>query len=438
MVLRIGLVTAEFHGLFKNGGIGTANTGLATTLAAAGCEVTVAYVDPDAAATLDKNEAFLAQRAVWRERGIFLDFVPRWPRLKATAEDFCWSFSVLEYLKARRFDVVLFNECGGHGYYALLAKSAGVFPDAPRMIVVTHGASDWARDLNGQLPVNYRAAALAFFEQRSVELADVVVSPSDYLVGWMRAQGWRLPARTQTLQNVLPETPSTAAAPAAGIDEIVFFGRLEARKGVEIFCDAIAELDRAGKLGDKAVTFLGKFSRVGSVHSGVFLIERSKGWSVAPRLRVDLGQTEALEYLSRPGVLAVMPSLAENSPCVVAECLIAGIPFVATDSGGTAELISPPDRDFCLAAPQAGAIAARDRAAAGTRPPSGAAGAAAERDAGALARAGRACRDAGAVRRRPRARASPSACPSPPAPRSRRRLWPRCEARPRPTSKSSS
>ena len=359
MSLRICLVTSEFHGLFKNGGIGTANTGLAMMLAQAGNEVTVAYVDPAAWATLGQNEAFLAQRAHWRERGIFLDFMARWPRLKATVDDFCWAVSVLEYLRARRFDVVLFNECGGQGYFALLAKRAGVFPEAPRMIVVTHGASDWARELNAQLPTSYRAAALAFFERRSVELADLVVSPSHYLVGWMRAHGWRLPAEVVTLQNVVPAAGAQSpGSPAAPIDEIVFFGRLESRKGVEIFCDAITELDQAGKLGETRVTFLGKFSRVGDVHSGVFLIERSKDWSVSPRFLVDLGQQEALDYLRRPGVLAVMPSLAENSPCVVVECLIAGVPFVATDSGGTGELVAEPDRGLCLAPPEAGAIAA--------------------------------------------------------------------------------
>ena len=35
---RICLVTVEFHGLFKNGGIGTANTALALALAAEGFE----------------------------------------------------------------------------------------------------------------------------------------------------------------------------------------------------------------------------------------------------------------------------------------------------------------------------------------------------------------------------------------------------------------
>jgi hypothetical protein len=114
--LRICLVTAEFHGLFKNGGIGTANTGLALELAAGGHEVTVAYVDPGAWNVLPLSEAFLAARARWREKGVHLDVVARWSRLKVGVDDFCWSLSVLEFLRPRGFDTVLFNECGGQGY----------------------------------------------------------------------------------------------------------------------------------------------------------------------------------------------------------------------------------------------------------------------------------------------------------------------------------
>src|SRR5580698_10291286 len=45
--LRVCFITTEFHGLFKNGGIGTANTGLALEFALAGFDVTVAFADAD-------------------------------------------------------------------------------------------------------------------------------------------------------------------------------------------------------------------------------------------------------------------------------------------------------------------------------------------------------------------------------------------------------
>ena len=358
--MRVCIVTAEIHGLFKNGGIGTANTGLARELAAAGHEVVVAYVDPGGWATLPTSEVFRLARDRWRDDGVFLDVIPRCARLKANVEDFGWSYSTFDYLRARPFDVVLFNECGGQGYYALLAKRSGAYKDAPRMIVVAHGPSDWARELNAQLPGGYRSVALAFLERRSVELADLLVSPSRYLLEWMDERKWRLPS-CEVLQNIVPAPHVEVGDALQRIDELVFFGRLESRKGIELFCDAVEALDREGRLGDRAVTFLGKFSRVDSVHSGVFLLERTKEWRVAPRFVVNLNQTEAIEYLQQPGALAIIPSLAENSPCVVVECLLAGVPFLASDSGGTAELVANLDRARCLVPPDPAAFATQLR-----------------------------------------------------------------------------
>ena len=360
---RICLVTAEFHGLFKNGGIGTANTGLALTLAEAGHDVTVAYVD---AGLVDYHERVAAAAdtiAAWEKRGVRLEFAPRNPALRAGHEDHvAASFAVLQYLQGRGFDIVFFNECGGQGYYPLLAKRAGLFPDAPRMIVVTHGANAWVLELNQQLYWSLHPVSVDFLERRSVELADDVVSPSRYLVGWMGEKGWRLPASTRVIQNALPVEPAPAAPPAR-VEEVVFFGRLEARKGVDLFLSAYSRLCESRDMSGLKVTFLGKFSRIEGVHSGVHVLERTRAWPVAPTLITELGQEQALKYLSRPGVLAVTPSRAENSPCVVAECLIAGVPIIATDSGGTAELIAEADRARSLCANTPESLAAKIAAA---------------------------------------------------------------------------
>jgi glycosyltransferase involved in cell wall biosynthesis len=360
---RICLVTAEFHGLFKNGGIGTANTGLALELAASGHDVVVAFVDTasteSARATLDIAE--LTRR--YAKLGITLEFVRRHPLLAAGADDMGFSYSVFAYLQANRFDVVFFNECGGQGYFALTAKHTGMFRDPPLMIVVTHGPVEWVHDLNAQLFTNSRAIAMSYLERRSVELADVLISPSRYLVDWMTTRGWKLPPQVHIIQNILPtaeEHPAPAAAKAQ-IREIVFFGRLETRKGLPIFCEAMAMLGAERDLSCISVTFMGKFARVDSLHSGVYILEKTLGWKTAPRIIANFDQIQALEYMSKSGVLAVMPSPAENSPCVVAECILAGIPFLASRGGGTGELIAEEDRERCLFEPTAAAL--RDKIA---------------------------------------------------------------------------
>ena len=48
--------------------------------------------------------------------------------------------------------------------------------------------------------------------------------------------------------------------------------------------------------------------------------------------------------------LAVMPSLIENSSLAVYEALICKVPFIASDSGGTPELVDPADHPYVLCA----------------------------------------------------------------------------------------
>jgi len=71
----------------------------------------------------------------------------------------------------------------------------------------------------------------------------------------------------------------------------------------------------------------------------------------------DLVELLACE-LVQPGTLAVMPSLLDNSPNTVAECIEHGIPFIATATGGIPELVAEADRERVLCPPTADDLAA--------------------------------------------------------------------------------
>jgi glycosyltransferase involved in cell wall biosynthesis len=352
---RVCLITTEFHGLFKNGGIGTANTSLALALANAGFDVTVAFADADENGPRVKEGNFPELQEKYRPLGITLDFVPASPMITKPFDDpRSASYCVYLYLKQHEFDVVYFNDCGGQGYYALLAKRVGVFRNPPRMYVVAHGPQEWVLELNSTPYWDRAPVITAFLERRSAALAGALIAPSQYMIDWMTSKGWAMPADVMVIQNLvrLPESfaPSARVSKSIAITEIVFFGRLEVRKGLELFCDAIDRLSQSVDLADIRITFMGKFAQVAGLHSGMYVAERARRWRSTLRILSRYGQEEALSYLDRPGVLAVIPSLAENSPCVVAECLQLGLPFLATDKGGTRELIVPEDRDLCLVA----------------------------------------------------------------------------------------
>jgi glycosyltransferase involved in cell wall biosynthesis len=362
--LRVCLVTTEFHGLFKNGGIGTANTGLALGLAFAGHEVTVAFADADDKGPRVREGNFSELQDRYRSLGLALDYVPASPDIPNAFDD-CRSASycVYLYLKSRSFDVVYFNDCGGHGYYALLAKHVGTFRGAPRMYVVAHGPHEWVLELNSLRYWNRAPVITSYLEKRCAQLADALISPSQHLVDWMISHEWIMPREVRVFQNIvrLPDSMSAAmrSSKSKDISELVFFGRLEVRKGVELFCDAIDLLVRLSDVSGIRITFMGKFSIVAGLHSGMYVVERARSWPSSLRILSTFDQEEALTYLNRPGVVAIIPSFAENSPCVVAECLQLGVPFIATSGGGTVELVAPGDREFCLIPTDAEALAAR-------------------------------------------------------------------------------
>ena len=98
-------------------------------------------------------------------------------------------------------------------------------------------------------------------ERQCVALADVVLSPSQYMLRWMQSRGWTLPAVCYVQQNIpLPELKTSGRVTIRGegeqrASELVFFGKLEERKGIGLFCDAL-DLRAGRNLRGFSVTFL--------------------------------------------------------------------------------------------------------------------------------------------------------------------------------------
>jgi len=81
------------------------------------------------------------------------------------------------------------------------------------------------------------------------------------------------------------------------------------------------------------------------------------------RFETELEREAALAELRTPGTLAVMPSLLDNAPNTVSECIENGIPFVSTETGGIPELVADDDRARVLCPPTTAGLAAVLRAA---------------------------------------------------------------------------
>ena len=351
---RVCIATPDILGPIKNGGIGTAYYHVARLLAERGHEVVIAYVNRNASST-----RLMAQtRAFYARFGVAFEPVVSSPlSTAATAQVAAPTWTLLDWLRSceKPFDIVHVSDWHGLGYGPLLAKSLGLAFSATHFVVKGSSPTLWAAEGNRQLVSTEHELGWVFVERRSIELADTVICGSAHLLEWMREARYTLPERSFVWPNVFPvpdPSPAAAAERAARdgtrLEEVVFFGRLEPRKGLVLFVDAIDRLVRRGRAPPR-VTFLGSQS---AIMDGVGFIRRStRDWPIKVSMVTEFGAEESVTYLSKSGRLAVIPSLLENASIAVLECLQAGIPFIAAATGGTPELVAPEDHGRALVAP---------------------------------------------------------------------------------------
>ncbi|WP_448192854.1 glycosyltransferase [Azospirillum sp. sgz301742] len=348
--LSVCIVTHEFPGLPGSGGIGTAFAGLTEALSRRGASVTVLVSGllpvPPGFETPEDHDGIRRVRLPDAPAAVHAD-----PFLRL-------SYAVFAWLRDRRFDVVHFADWTGLGFCATAAKRQGLAFADTTLTVGLHGPTRWVRSITGGAFESPDELAADFLERCSAEQADAVVSPSRFMLDWVRATGWVLPADALAIPNLLPGGSPERPAGTHAVTELVFFGRLETRKGVALFCDALDRLASTAPAGLR-VTFLGGSAPVDGEDGAAYVRRRAASWPWKVELIGNRGSREALDYLRGDGRLAVIPSLIENLPCTVAECLVLGLPFIATDVGGTPELVAEADAGRTLVPPDAGRLAER-------------------------------------------------------------------------------
>nr|MCR5813402.1 glycosyltransferase [Desulfovibrio sp.] len=347
--LAICLVTPDLLGPVKNGGIGTACTFLAHALADHGHNVHVLFTQDVAKAS---QTAWIAN---YKKRGIEVSVAQAWAQSQTQRQEIFPNHSPLRIAKTvydwfcenDHFDLVIYMEWQGSAFYALHGKQCGLILQNTTLACVVHSPSLWHSVNNADIPGNPSISCTWHMERYCVEHADAVISPSAYMLDWCQAHGYRMPERLFVQPNLM-EVGDAVNSQKKNLQEAVFFGRLEYRKGLEQFCQALDILAARGHL-PKQVTFLGKCAWLGQEHSAIYIARRAKAWPKCTiRLLVNCDQHEAVSYLCGPGRFAVMPSVADNSPYTVYECLASGIPFLARDVGGVSELIDEDDRKHVL------------------------------------------------------------------------------------------
>jgi glycogen(starch) synthase len=230
-------------------------------------------------------------------------------------------------------DVVQACEWGGEAWAYSLRRGAPLVTRlaTPHVLV---------EELNG-VPAarRRRQAASRWLERSQTRRSDRVISPSAALADEV-GRRWGLDREAIMVVPTGIRPPRVTTAPPAPLDAaryVLYFGRLEVRKGVDVWIDALPEVlrrhpDLLAVLVGEDVGIDGRpFPEVARERCGDDLWPRVR---FLPRLPHD-----ELFAIVAGAALVIMPSRWENMANACLEAMALGRPVVATTGSGFAELI---------------------------------------------------------------------------------------------------
>ena len=372
---RVALVTEELAFGPGSGGIGGAFHELSLAVARAGYAVDLLYLPINQEPQRDRDIA-----DYYSDHGVTVAI----PNI----EQYTWShscyvhrsYAVFRYLSSleRPYDVIHFHDYKGIGFFSLAAKQQRLAFADTSLVVQAHGPTRWTLRANGHPFTHPDQLKIDFLERQSIARADILISPSHFMLEWFRAEGWSVPPpeRVHVLQNICTYVRGLIASRVTGpaprqFDEIVFFGRHEERKGIVQFCDTLDLIQDELCQRRITVSFLGGFGKINGEDSSVYLAGRARRWGFSISVVADCDRISAARHLTEsPGALVVIPSPEENSPYTVLEALVMGKPLITSDAGGARELLDDASvrRCTCPIQPQALAAKLREAVAKGLEP----------------------------------------------------------------------
>ncbi len=396
------LATNEFEGFSKNGGIGTYYTSLSQKLAADGWYVILLLCQSEIDFQGEASFPHVASVFSTHEIAEVLNLQPIHHKILSTTQQdplsnsfdyqsFCCLFFTQAVVASFPDAVVYveFPDIWGFGYRTIQAKQTGLLGSSCLIGVTTHGCFEWLREVNSKYAIDdpqwfWQAY---HYEQFCYENADVAYFPSYFLksklesYGWKTAQANHLPYFIPIVQllgnegeaDLTPQTPlpyqgkgELNSPPRVGeglgkrlADKydsekipVVFFGRLEERKGLCTFLDAINLLEPS--VAEKIqIIFIGKIiplqsSQLQHLDSQQY-IQQELDSHLTYNLLPNLSSQDAIQFIAKLNhPIVCLTSLQENFPNTSLEIGQLPVSLVVSDTGGFRETLNLIKRSDCV------------------------------------------------------------------------------------------
>ena len=353
------LVSSEYEGIFHNGGVGTHYRTLSQHLAEDGWHVILllTYTDrrfggrsepPAVKHVFSTKEA----RDVLELQSVHEGLLAESRNDHYDYEGLCSLFFAQAITDCFRDTPVYieFPEMMGTGYRTIQARRAGLLGANCVTAVTMHSGHEWIFEANEKYTDDdpARLWQVCFYERTSFEAADLVFFPSHFLKNKTESFGWNTGHAVHMpyfVPVIKPNEPVRSDLPKVDENRIplVFFGRLEERKGLCTFIEAVKAIEPR-LLREIQVVFVGK---VVPLYSGPLRHLDSRGYidrelsGVVPHtILSELYSADAIRYVnSLESPVVCLTSPQENFPNSALEMGQLPLRLVVSDTGGFRETL---------------------------------------------------------------------------------------------------
>jgi glycosyltransferase involved in cell wall biosynthesis len=357
------LVTPEYEGIFRNGGIGTYYRTLSEKLAAAGFHIILILCQ--------SKETFAGQTTIQALNHIFSSHECKEvlalssthlailtqlnDRNAIDYENYCALFfaQAIATTFPDAYIYIEFPEMMGLGYRTVQAKRSGILRQNCVVAVTLHSGQEWLQEAHAQY-AQYNPQwfwQTSHYEQYSFEQADLAFFLSHFLkekvgqYGWQTDHALHLPYCFQVFEQASEIAVRRDLQQLVEDDAIplVFFGRLEERKGLLTFLEALTLL-KPSVIEKIHVLFLGKSMKLQAeglqeVDSQNYIRQRL-GADYHYHVVTDLFSQEAIQWVNQMHYpIICLASHQENFPHTALEMGQLPIRLVISDTGGFRETL---------------------------------------------------------------------------------------------------
>ncbi|MEH2236067.1 glycosyltransferase [Nostoc sp.] len=365
-VARIALlVTTEYEGIFRNGGIGTYYRTLSEKLAAEDYYIVLLLCQSQEKFSGDSTLPAVKHIFSTSECMDVLELQPTHLAILSQLQDeelvdyenYCALFfaQAIAATFPNAYIYIEFPEMLGLGYRTVQAKRSRVLGENCVVAVTLHSGQEWLQEAHARYThSNPRWFwQTSHYEQYSFEQADKAFFLSHFLKEKVEKYGWKTshalhlpycfsvveqPLKTMTLRNDLQGLVDEDKIP------LVFFGRLEERKGLFTFLEAIGLLE-SNVVEKIHIIFLGKNVELQAeglqgLDSRQY-IKQKLGSNCCYTIVTDLFSQEAIQLVSLwRCAIVCLTSSQENFPHTALEMGQLPVSLIVSDTGGFRETLN--------------------------------------------------------------------------------------------------